>query len=354
MKYVVNNKKGILISLENEYLDELEELVNNIGIEVVERVVQFRKKPDSKYYVGKGKIEEILKIIEENEIDFAIFDDEIRTIQRKNIKNILGITILDRTDVILNIFSENAKTKESKLQIELAKLKYKLPEIVGLGKAMSRLGGGIGTRGPGEKEKEYKKRAILDKIKKIENELDKIKRTRGEQSKNRKRHKAKQVILVGYTNAGKSTLMNNLTGADVISEDRLFVTLDTKMKKIYALRESNIVLGDTVGFIRKLPHVLVASFKSTLEVVKEADILLKIIDISKENFEEDIKVIDDVLEEIGDSGIKNIYVFNKVDLYANYKNEIKKLEEKYKNVAFISAQNSINIEELLEKLVTKL
>lgn len=346
--------RAVIVSLweekVEEYLEEMKELIKTLGGETCACVTQNREKRDSAYYIGTGKVDEVKNIAETLNCDVVVIDGEITPVQRKNIGKRTGLVVMDRADVIIRIFSENARTREAKLQVELAQLTYKLPEVAGIGKSMSRLGGGVGTKGPGEQEGEYKRRELKERIKKLELEIDKIKSTKKLFNENRKRRDIKSVSIIGYTNAGKSTLINALTNAGVLEENKLFSTLDTKVKKLHIDGLENVVISDTVGFIRKLPHILVASFRTTLDEVIHADLILEVIDISKENFEDDIEVTKKVLEEIEAPVKKTIYIFNKIDKVENLEGLKEVLTEKYKNVIFVSALKKINLKEIADEI----
>lgn len=347
-------KRAILVSIWNPdvelYFDELEELLANIGIECIGRVVQKIERADKKTYLGPGKIEELKFLADSEGVDFVVFDDELTSLQRRILKNEMGFSLLDRTEVILRIFAINAGSNEAKLQVELAALKYSIPEIGEMTKGASRAGGGIGAKGSGEKEGEYKRRNIIGRIRRIEQEIESIKNRITQQKQGRDKRRAKIVSLVGYTNAGKSTLMNILTGAGVLEENRVFSTLDTKLKRMYSITNKEVLVSDTVGFIRKLPHVLVASFKSTLDTVKYSDLILHVVDVSKETFKQDIEVTESILDEIGAAAPKKIYVFNKIDICNSLENIHIEIDAKYENAIFISAAKKINITDLIEKI----
>ena len=351
-------KKAVIVSLWNEnndlYFEEMEELLANIGYKVEDTIVQKMPHPDRKFYVGPGKALEIKNYVESSDIDVIVFDDELTPLQRKKWKYELEMEIMDRTEVILSIFAINAGSIEARLQVELAALKYSIPEIGELTKGASRAGGGIGAKGSGEKEGEYRRRNIIGRIKRIEDEIETIKNRVTQQKQSRNKRNIKIVSLVGYTNAGKSTLMNVLTKAGVLEENRVFSTLDTRLKKLYRITDKEVLVSDTVGFIRKLPHVLVASFKSTLDEIKYSNVILHVVDISKESFEEDITVTNDVLEELGADTGKVIYVFNKIDKCENLDKIYIEVEAKYENAIFISAYKKLNIEELVEQIREKL
>lgn len=297
----------------DESMAELAELVKTAGGEVVAEVVQNKSEPESGTYMGEGKLAEIAEMIPALEIDSVVFDDELSGIQTRNISDILGVKVIDRSMLILDIFAMRAKSGEGKLQVELAQLKYRLPRLRGLGEAMSRTGAGIGTRGPGETKLESDRRHIRRRITALEDELDEIEKHRELLRKRRKKDGVITAALVGYTNAGKSTLLNALTNADVFAEDKLFATLDPTSRAIELEDARRILLVDTVGFIRKLPHHLVEAFKSTLEEAAVADVLLHVIDGASEQYADHIKVVREVLSDIGAGQKPIIAVFNKCD-----------------------------------------
>src|SRR5574344_2189316 len=323
----------------NEYLDELEFLAMTAGIENGKRFMQRVEKPNSRTYVGEGKVEEIRDYISDNEIHLAIFDDELTGAQVRNLEKELNCEILDRTSLILDIFALRAKTASAKTQVELARYQYILPRLAGMWSHLERQRGGRGTRGgDGEKQIETDRRIVLDKITLLKEQLKKIDKQMAVQRGNR--GGLVRVSLVGYTNVGKSTIMNLLSKSNVFAENKLFATLDTTVRKV-VIENVPFLLSDTVGFIRKLPHQLVESFKSTLDEVREADILLHVVDISHPNFEEQIKVVKQTLHEIG-AGEKPIYmVFNKIDTY-EYEghNEFSIDEKKTKNYSLDELKNS--------------
>ena len=320
-KQNIEYEKAILVGVINkqqnekkvqEYLDELEFLTYTAGGEVLKRFVQRMDLPNPKTYIGSGKILEIEKYVDENEIGSVIFDDELTAVQQRNIEKILRCKILDRTGLILDIFAQRAKTSYARTQVELAQYEYLLPRLTGLWTHLERQRGGIGMRGPGETEIETDRRIVRDRIALLKKKLTKIDRQMGTQRGNR--GALVRVALVGYTNVGKSTLMNVISKSEVFAEDKLFATLDTTVRKV-VLGNLPFLLSDTVGFIRKLPTQLVESFKSTLDEVREADLLLHIVDISHPNFEDHINSVNQILNEIGSSDKKTIMVFNKIDLY---------------------------------------
>ncbi len=296
-----------------ESVAELAELAKTAGAEVVAEVIQNRRELEAATYMGEGKLEEIAGMIDCLEIDAVIFDDELSPVQLRNIADFLGIKVIDRTILILDIFAMRARSGEGKLQVELAQLKYRLPRLRGLGVQMSRTGGGIGTRGPGETKLESDRRHINRRISALEAEIKEVGRHRDLLRSRRKKDGAITACLVGYTNAGKSSLLNSLTEAEVMAEDKLFATLDTTSRGLVLEDNRKILLIDTVGFIRKLPHHLVEAFKSTLEETVSADFLLHVIDASNPQYENHIKVVEKVLEELGAAGKPTINIYNKID-----------------------------------------
>ncbi|MBR4980447.1 MAG: GTPase HflX [Bacteroidales bacterium] len=297
----------------NEYLDELEFLAMTASIEAVARFSQRVDRPNSATYVGKGKLQEIKEYIANNEIHLAIFDDELTGAQVRNLEKELNCSILDRTSLILDIFALRAQTAYAKTQVELARYQYILPRLTGMWSHLERQRGGRGTRGgSGEKQLETDRRIVMDKISQLKEQLKKIDRQMATQRGNR--GGLVRVSLVGYTNVGKSTIMNLLSKSNVFAENKLFATLDTTVRKV-VIENTPFLLSDTVGFIRKLPHQLVESFKSTLDEVREADILLHVVDVSHPNFEDQIKVVKHTLDEIGASNKPVFMVFNKIDAY---------------------------------------
>jgi GTP-binding protein HflX len=346
----------------NDYLDELAFLTETAGAEPVKRFIQKLEAPNPKTFVGTGKIEEIASFVEENRIDIAIFDDELSPSQLRNIEKELGCRILDRTNLILDIFAGRARTSYARTQVELAQYQYLLPRLTRMWTHLERQRGGIGLRGPGETEIETDRRIIREKILRLKEQLKKIDIQMSMQRKNR--GKMVRVALVGYTNVGKSTIMNLLSKSDVFAENKLFATLDTTVRKV-VIGNLPFLLSDTVGFIRKLPHDLVESFKSTLDEVRESDLLVHIVDVSHAGFEEQIKVVNETLREMGSSDKPSIIVFNKIDAFSytikddddltpvkkeNYSlAELKKTwmaSDKRHRSVFISAKTKENIEEL--------
>lgn len=352
-----------------EYLDELEFLADTAGAVTVHKFIQKLNGPDSRTYVGSGKLEEIRNYVENNDIGMAIFDDDLSPKQVANIERELKIKILDRTSLILDIFAKRAQTANAKTQVELAQYQYLLPRLTRLWTHLERQRGGIGMRGPGERQIETDRRIILDKISRLKEELRDIDRQKSIQRKNR--GKLTRVALVGYTNVGKSTLMNLLSKSDVFAENKLFATLDTTVRKVI-IDNLPFLLTDTVGFIRKLPTHLVESFKSTLDEVRDADILLHVVDISHPNFEEQIEVVNRTLADVCGSVNKPvIMVFNKVDAFTYTPKDEDDLTERTRSniplselkatwmakmgsdAVFISAKTGLNIDELKQKIYEK-
>lgn len=349
---------------EQEYLDELEFLSQTAGARTIKIFTQKLDQPDSRYFVGKGKLEEIKTYIEDHpEIDMAIFDDDLTGKQTSLLEEMLGVKIIDRSTLILDIFAKRAQKAEAKVQVELAQLQYLLPRLRGLWTHLERQRGGIGMRGPGEQEIETDRRIVKNKIRKLKEDLIQIEQQ--EKTQRKRRDELIRVALVGYTNVGKSTLMNLLTKAEVFTENKLFATLDTTVRKM-VIGNMPFLLSDTVGFIRKLPHHLIESFKSTLSEVKESDILLHVIDVSHPSFENQIKTVNLTLNELGANDKTVIYIFNKIDQFRKNsyddlldretKDELfSKFESGMKNTygencIFISARDKENIDELRELL----
>src|SRR4249920_3306013 len=349
-----------------EYLDELAFLAETAGAKTMRKFVQKLAHPDSKTFIGKGKLEEIKNYIQGKDIRVVIFDDELSGSQITNIEKVLDCKTIDRSDLILDIFARRAKTAQARLQVELAQYQYLLPRLRGMWKHLERLGGGIGTRGPGETEIETDRRIVRDKITLLRKKLKEIDKQAKTQRK--ERGELVRVALVGYTNVGKSTLMNLLSKSDVFAENKLFATLDTTTRKV-VFETTPFLLSDTVGFIRKLPHHLVESFKSTLDEVREADVLLHVVDLSHPQYEDQLNVVNKILAEIGAADKPVITIFNKMDLYEknvfdewldeNVKKEIlEDLHERWERetdgkVVFVSAIEKRNLELLRKTLLDK-
>ena len=350
-----------------DYLDELAFLAETAGVTAVKRFTQKLPHPDSRTFVGKGKLEEIKKFVTmQPDVDLVVFDDELTGSQIQNIEKELGVKTIDRSDLILDIFASRAKSAQAKTQVELAQYQYILPRLKGMWKHLERQGGGVGTRGPGETEIETDRRIVKDKITLLRKRLAEIDKQSFTQRK--ERGEFIRVSLVGYTNVGKSTLMNLLSKSDVFAENKLFATLDTTTRKV-VFEQTPFLLSDTVGFIRKLPHHLVESFKSTLDEVREADILLHVVDMSHPQFEEQLKVVNKTLSELGAGEKPTVTIFNKMDKYeaeafdqwlepavkqdilndlkARWQNETKG------NCVFVSAVEKTNMDQLKQTILNK-
>lgn len=355
-----------------EYLDELAFLASTSGVKTIKTFVQRLERPDQRTFVGKGKLEEIEIWLKDNPVDTIIFDDDLTPSQVRNLEAAFNeIKILDRSLLILNIFSQRAQTDQAKRQVELAQYQYLLPRLTRMWSHLSRQKGGIGMRGPGEKELETDKRIVQDRIAFLKDKLEKI----DKQSMTRRKERSRlvRVALVGYTNVGKSTLMRRMAKADVFAENKLFATVDSTVRKV-VLGNIPFLLTDTVGFIRKLPTTLIESFKSTLDEIREADILLHVVDISHPSFEEQVEVVNTTLAEIGASDKPMVLVFNKLDLYkpeaeettdfeevvdVDIQKNLENLKKSYltkntENVVFISAEKKENIDELRDILLDKI
>lgn len=346
-----------------EYLDELEFLAETAGAVVKKRFLQKLRHPDNRTFVGKGKAQEITDFVKDNDIDLIIFDDDLSAKQAGILEELTGRKILDRSTLILDIFASRAQTAQSKVQVELAQMQYLLPRLRGMWDHLERQRGGIGMRGPGEQEIETDRRIVRDKISLLKKRLNRIDLQAQTQRKNR--GDMIRVSLVGYTNVGKSTLMNALGKAEVLAENKLFATLDTTVRKVVVDRMP-FLLSDTVGFIRKLPHHLVESFKSTLDEVRESDLLIQVVDIAHPQYRDHIKVVNKTLKELGAQKIPMLYVFNKMDIYTAeafdeflHEDEKKDLLQEVKgqwkaetndSAVFISALKKEGLEELRAKL----
>ena len=339
--------KGTLREELDSSLEELKQLSITAGANVIEVVSQNLTSINPSTYIGKGKIEELAELIADKEIRLVIFDDELSPAQASNLENKMECPVIDRTGLILDIFALHARSRESKIQVELAQLKYMLPRLRGQWTHLERQEGAIGTRGPGETQLETDRRAVRIKITKLEKDLDKIDSQRS--IRRAGRNSLKMASLIGYTNAGKSTLLNALTGADALVEDQLFATLDTTVRRVDLENKSEILLSDTVGFIKKLPHELVASFRSTFSEAIEADLLLHVIDASQPNFEQQMEVVTSVLHEIKITDKPIIQVFNKIDIIESVGRK-EALLKNYPDGVFISAAKKTGLNELLEKI----
>ena len=316
------HERALLIGLEQEgvskwdlrdSLEELAELANSAGAEVVDTVTQKLQKPTAPYYIGKGKAESLKDSLRDRQVTSVIFNDELSPAQGRNLENLLARKVIDRTQLILDIFAQRARSREGRLQIELAQLQYLLPRLTRMWHHLSRQTGGIGTRGPGETQLEVDRRRVQERIARLERELEAVRKTRAVQRQGRKRHQWPVAAVVGYTNAGKSTLLNLLTGADVVAENKLFATLDPTTRSFVLPNKQRVLLTDTVGFLRKLPHTLIESFQATLEEVREADLLIHIVDLSHQRVDEQMNAVDAVIKELDAFGKQTLIVFNKID-----------------------------------------
>jgi GTP-binding protein HflX len=373
----IEPEKAVLVGVINqeqdtqqvqEYLEELAFLTETAGAVPVKTFTQKVKIPNARTFIGEGKLEEIEYYVKDNDIDMVVFDDDLSPTQLRNIEKALKCKIIDRTNLILDIFAKRAQTAHAKTQVELAQYEYLLPRLTGLWTHLERQRGGIGMRGPGETEIETDRRIIRDKIALLKEQLKKIDKQMATQRKNR--GKMVRVALVGYTNVGKSTIMNMLSKSEVFAENKLFATLDTTVRKV-VIENLPFLLSDTVGFIRKLPHNLVESFKSTLDEVRESDILLHVVDISHPNFEDQIQVVQETLKEIGSAETESYIVFNKIDAYTfdkkdeddltpktkeNYSlDELKKtwMAKNNDHCIFISAKHKENVEQFKQMIYDK-
>lgn len=359
----VMSERAILIGMEwgrndslwtvDDSLEELKQLADTAGATVIKKFIQKRPKPDPAFFIGRGKVQELALYAQQENIDLCIFDDELSPAQQRNIESVMGIRILDRTALILDIFAQRARTNEGKLQVELAQLQYTLPRIMGKGLMLSRLGGGIGTRGPGETKLEVDRRRIRDRIAFIKEQIEKVKAVRSLHRSKRKKNNVFEVSLVGYTNAGKSTLLNTLTNSDIYAKDQLFATLDPTTRQLTLPNKQEIIITDTVGFIQRLPHQLIAAFRSTLEVVTEADLLVHIIDVSHELYKEQAAAVHEVLKEIGAETKPVITVYNKIDKLPPDSKLADRLALEEDTVC-ISAAKKLNLESLQQMIESHL
>jgi GTPase len=340
-------------------LDELEALADTAGADALDRILQRRDSPDPGTYLGKGKVKEVVDVATALDADMLIFDDELTPAQGRNLEEAAGVNplaerglkIIDRTALILDIFAQHARSAEGKLQVELAQLNYRLPRLRGWGDVLSRLGGGIGTRGPGETQLEAERRAILRRMQRVKKDLAELERTRELKRRKRSRAGMPVVALVGYTNAGKSTILRRLTDATVLVQDQLFSTLDPTTRRLELPQGQTVLLADTVGFVRKLPHELVEAFRSTLEEVTKASMLLHVVDGGRDA-ERQIAAVDAVLREIGAGDKPTLVAMNKSDLMTEV--EIDKLRGRYPDAVFCSAQSGPGMDDLLDAIVAQL
>ncbi|HEV3392695.1 MAG TPA: GTPase HflX [Chthoniobacterales bacterium] len=352
------HERALLIGLEKQgvskwdlrdSLDELAELANSAGAEVVDTVTQKLEKPTAPYYIGKGKAESLKPGLEDRQVTSVIFDDELSPAQGRNLENLLSRKVLDRTQLILDIFAQRARSREGRLQIELAQLQYLLPRLTRMWHHLSRQTGGIGTRGPGETQLEVDRRRVQDRISRLERELESVRKTRAVQRQGRKRHQWPVAAVVGYTNAGKSTLLNLLTGADVVAENKLFATLDPTTRSFVLPNRQRVLLTDTVGFLRKLPHTLIESFKATLEEVSEADLLIHIVDLSHARVDDQIEAVERVIKELDAFGKQTLIVFNKIDNLQNPE-LIETYLRRFPGSVAMSARTGENVNKLVQAL----
>lgn len=331
-----------------EHLHELEMLANTAGAETILKIIQDRDRFDSAFFIGKGKAEEIAELAELNEVTIIIFDEDLNPTQVRNLEKLINKKILDRSGLILDIFASHAKTNQAKTQVELAQLQYMLPRLTRAWTHLSKQFGGIGTKGPGETQIETDRRIIRTRIAKLKEKLKKIDSQQTTKSIGRENYI--KATLVGYTNAGKSTLLNLLTEAKVLAEDKLFATLDSTTRAYSLSQKKKILITDTVGFIRKLPHHLVASFKTTLNVVSDADLIIHIIDITNPYFEDHIKVVEETLVSLGCKEKKQIKIFNKIDILED-KSRLNYVKSIYNESIIISAERGINISSLKDLFI---
>jgi GTP-binding protein HflX len=355
-------ERALLIGLEQngvskwdlrDSMEELRELASSAGAEVVDTVTQKLDKPTAPYYIGKGKAELIKESFKDQNVTSVIFNDELSPAQGRNLENLLARKVLDRTQLILDIFAQRARSREGRLQIELAQLQYLLPRLTRMWHHLSRQTGGIGTRGPGETQLEVDRRRVQDRIARLERELEGVRKVRNVQRQGRKRHQWPVAAVVGYTNAGKSTLLNLLTGADLVAENKLFATLDPTTRSFTLPNKQRVLLTDTVGFLRKLPHTLIESFKATLEEVSEADLLIHVIDLSHPRVDENIEAVNTVTKELGAYGKDALLVFNKIDAVRDAEH-VQVYLKKFPGSVAISARTGEGVNELVTALQDEL
>ncbi len=332
-----------------EYLYELKNLALTAGAEVVDLFPQRLDRFNPAYLIGKGKLSEIKERVIADKIDVVIFGNDLTPLQHENIENFLKVKVVDRTELILDIFAQHARSREGKIQVELAQLRYRLTQLVGRGKELSRLGAGIGTRGPGETKLEVDRRRIKERIARLQRDLQKVRRSRKEQRKGRKKAGIPQFALIGYTNVGKSSLLNLMAKSDVLVEDKLFATLDPTTRKVYLGDGLTVLVSDTVGFIENLPSDLLEAFRATLEEIEEADYLILVIDASDFDIERELNSVYTILRELSVSDKPMIYVFNKMDLVMD-RHLVEKYGAQLENSVFISVKDKMGIDELKEAM----
>ncbi|MEA3187315.1 MAG: GTPase [Chthoniobacter sp.] len=351
-------ERALLVGLERDgankwelrdSLEELAELAHSAGAEVVGTMTQRLDQPTAPFYIGKGKAEQIADRCRAENITSVIFDDELSPAQGRNLEELTSRKILDRTQLILDIFAQRARSREGRLQIELAQLQYLLPRLTRMWNHLSRQSGGIGTRGPGETQLEVDRRRVQERIARLERDLTEVRKHRLIQREGRRRHHWPVAALVGYTNAGKSTLLNRLTGAGVVAEDKLFATLDPTTRQLVLPNKQKVLLTDTVGFIRKLPHTVIESFKATLEEVHEADLLIHVVDLSHPQFQEQIEAVNSVIQELDAHGKQTLTLFNKVDALEN-RELVPAQVRAWPNSVIISAAHGEGMEAMLQEL----
>lgn len=332
-----------------EIAEELKELILSCGGDIVDLVICRGVEPTSKFLIGEGKVKEIAEICGFKEINTVVFSQELKGRQKRNLEKELGTKVIDRTQVILDIFAKHAKSQEGKMQVELAQLQYLLPRLIGKGTEMSRLGGGIGTLGPGETKLEVDRRRIADRIERLKKQLEGVSQIRKTKRKRRQDQKIPAISLVGYTNAGKSTLLNQVTKSEQRVYDGLFTTLDPLSRQYVMPNHQTIVLSDTVGFLHELPHGLIDAFHATLEEIEEADILLHVVDVSSDKFRDFHESVVKVLEELHVQDKPTITVFNKIDKIED-RSELSFLVDSFENVVFVSAQTGENVDYLVDRI----
>jgi GTP-binding protein HflX len=346
----VGEERAVLVGIEDEEaLEELQELLKTAGGKELSRMVQSRDKKDTALFIGKGKLKELSLLVQTVDANLVVFDEELSGAQIRNLEEALGVKVIDRTQLILDIFAQRAKSREGKLQVELAQLKYAMPRLIGLGQQMSRTGGGIGTRGPGEKKLEVDRRRIRDRVNDLQNDIKDINKQRSVQRVSRESNNVFQVCLVGYTNAGKSTLLNSLADSDIYAMDQLFATLDPTTRKVALESGKEILVTDTVGFIKKLPHDLVEAFKSTLEEVLYADLLIHVVDGSNKDYDKQIKVVLEVLKELGAENKPIITAINKVDKIEDI-TSVNIHSDEENPVVYLSAVNKSGLDTLMHEI----
>ncbi|WP_458122167.1 GTPase HflX [Paenibacillus sp. Z6-24] len=329
-------------------IEELVSLAETAGVEVLEQLTQNKETPDSRWFIGKGKVEELRILVDSLEANTVIFDQELSGAQVRNLEEHLDAKIIDRTQLILDIFAQRAKTREGILQVELAQYSYLLPRLSGQGKNLSRLGGGIGTRGPGESKLETDRRHIRSRVTDLKRQLEEVMRHRTLYRERRKKTGVIQVALVGYTNAGKSTLLKQLTDADVYIENQLFATLDPTSRNLELPGGKEIVLTDTVGFIQNLPHDLIAAFRATLEEVNEADLILHVVDASSERRDEQMKVVDEILQELGAGNKPQVILYNKIDLCNLQQQEMLPVDQTHLRISAYNEQDLEAVKNMIQ------